>query len=141
MARSSVPAGAQEWRARAACRARDAAQFFSGDGERMLATRQGEARAKSVCAQCLVRPECAAAALTAREEHGVWGGFTRRERTRLLALGWTDLADHRRTAVDVTGLERRLISAAAEPAPQPRTAPVDGSTGHPIEPSTRVVPR
>jgi WhiB family redox-sensing transcriptional regulator len=88
------------------------AQFFSEDGERKLAARVRVARAKAVCVQCPVRPECAAQALVAREAHGVWGGFTSQERTRLLVLGWTDLVDPRRARVDIAGLEHRLDDAA-----------------------------
>lgn len=118
MARQSS-IGAQDWRVRAACRVRDAAAFFSSEGEGKATARGREARAKSVCAHCPVRPECAAAALAAREQHGVWGGFTSRERQRLLALGWTDLADRHHTGVDVIGLERRLTDAPADAASAP----------------------
>jgi WhiB family redox-sensing transcriptional regulator len=112
---SSVPIAAQEWRARGACRDRDMAQFYSAAREGRVAARLRVARAKSVCAQCPVRPECAAQALTTREEHGVWGGFTSVERSRLLALGWTDLVDRRRGLVDVAGLERRLARRSSDP--------------------------
>ena len=54
-----------------------------------------------------MRAECAAHALSRRERHGVWGGFTSRERMRLLELGWEDLADERRTRVNIAGLERQ----------------------------------
>jgi WhiB family redox-sensing transcriptional regulator len=63
-----------------------------------------------------VRPECAAQALTTREPHGIWGGFTESERRRLLALGWEDLADHRRRRVDVTGLAARLHGRTTAPS-------------------------
>jgi WhiB family redox-sensing transcriptional regulator len=92
------------------------AQFFSAAGESRVATRLRVARAKSLCAQCPVRPECAAQALTTREEHGVWGGFTSLERKRLLALGWTDLVDQRHARADVAGLERRLADGPTESA-------------------------
>lgn len=115
---SSVPIIAQEWRTRGACRGRDVAQFFSAEGEHKLAAQRRVARAKSVCVGCPVRSECAAQALAAREEHGVWGGFTSRERKRLLALGWTDVVDERHARVDVAELERRLKS---EPSPHPRS--------------------
>jgi WhiB family transcriptional regulator, redox-sensing transcriptional regulator len=95
------------------------AQFFAADREHRVAARLRVAQAKSVCAHCPVRPECAAQALAMREEHGVWGGFTSRERKRLLALGWTDLVDQRRARVDVLGLERRLANAPAEPTDEP----------------------
>lgn len=111
-----VPIITQEWRVRGACRGRDLAQFFAPDGERQVAARQREAQAKAVCARCPVRPECAALALATRERHGVWGGFTSKERMRLLRLGWTDLVDRLRGRVDVAELERRLRTAPPERA-------------------------
>jgi WhiB family redox-sensing transcriptional regulator len=49
-----------------------------------------------------------------REEHGVWGGFTSRERKRLLELDWTDVLDRRHARVNVAELERRLTQATTE---------------------------
>lgn len=118
----AVPIGPQDWRVRAACRGHDGAPFFAPDGEGKVSARTRVARAKSVCARCPVRAQCAAQALLTREEHGVWGGFTSRERKRLLALGWADLVDQRQAGVDVTGLERRLIDAR-ETVPPPGPAP------------------
>lgn len=40
-------------------------------------------RARRVCAACPVRAECLRDALRHAEPHGVWGGFTPNERTRL----------------------------------------------------------
>jgi len=104
---------------RSACRGRELAQFFAAEGERHVAARLREARAKSLCEGCPVRPECAAQALATQEPYGVWGGFTRQERIRLLVLGWTDLMDRREARVDVDELERRLAAASVRP-PQPR---------------------
>src|SRR5688572_7681456 len=98
-------AGDVDWRLLSACRVRDTAQFFEAEGEGTVATRCREQRAKSLCRHCPVRAECAAHALSHRERHGVWGGFTSRERMRLLELGWEDLADERRTRVGIAGLE------------------------------------
>jgi WhiB family redox-sensing transcriptional regulator len=42
------------------------------------------AEAKAICALCPVRESCLEFALTARENDGVWGGFTARERRRVL---------------------------------------------------------
>ena len=101
-------AAAMDWRLLGACRIRDTARFFESEGEGAVATRYREQHAKSLCRQCPVRAECAAHALSRPERHGVWGGFTSRERMRLLELGWEDLADERRTRVKVSGLESRL---------------------------------
>ncbi|WP_420543114.1 WhiB family transcriptional regulator [Streptomyces niveus] len=45
---------------------------------------QEQNRAKSVCLGCHVRTECLAYALDNREEFGIWGGMTERERRALL---------------------------------------------------------
>src|ERR1700752_1064323 len=97
-----------DWQRLGLCRGRDSAQFFHPDGERGSSRNRREAKAKSVCAACPVRAECAAHALATREPYGVWGGFTEAERLRLLASGWEDLADRGHSRVDVTSLERRL---------------------------------
>ncbi|GGJ90494.1 hypothetical protein GCM10011583_22380 [Streptomyces camponoticapitis] len=65
-----------EWSARGACRAVDPDTLFVQGQE--------QNRAKSVCLGCPVRTECLAHALDNREEFGVWGGMTERERRALL---------------------------------------------------------
>jgi WhiB family redox-sensing transcriptional regulator len=97
-----------DWQLLGACRGADSARFFHPDGERGASRGRREAAAKAVCASCPVRRECAAHALATREPYGVWGGFTEAERLRLLATGWEDTADRRRTQVDVSRLEARL---------------------------------
>ncbi|MDQ7903296.1 WhiB family transcriptional regulator [Phytohabitans sp. ZYX-F-186] len=97
-----------DWQRLGACRGRDSAQFFHPDGERGSSRNRREAKAKSFCHACPVRPECAAHALSVREPYGVWGGFSESERLRLLAVGWEDLADRHQTRVDVARLEARL---------------------------------
>jgi WhiB family redox-sensing transcriptional regulator len=101
-------ADAWDWQLRGACRGRDSSQFFRPDDEPGPAHTHRESDAKALCATCPVRPECAAHALVTREPYGVWGGFSSRERMRLLAIGWEDLADSRRSRVNVAGLEARL---------------------------------
>ncbi|MFD5697501.1 WhiB family transcriptional regulator [Streptomyces lasiicapitis] len=59
--------------------------------------------AKSVCASCPVQPQCQEWALAEREEYGIWGGLTERERVSIL----------RRTSRD------RTASRAQEPVPKP----------------------
>lgn len=44
------------------------------------------AQAKSICARCLVRPECLDYAQSVPEQHGVWGGLSERQRRALRAL-------------------------------------------------------
>lgn len=103
-----------DWQRFGACRGRDSAQFFHPDGERGGARSRRELAAKELCRACPVRAQCAAHALTVREPYGVWGGFTESERLRLLAGGWEDAADRRRTRVDVRRLEHRLSRNAAD---------------------------
>lgn len=38
------------------------------------------AYAKAICAECSIREECLDLAITTREEHGIWGGTTEKER-------------------------------------------------------------
>lgn len=110
-----------DWQRLGLCRGRDSAQFFHPDGERGASRGRREAAAKALCHSCPVRAECAAHALSTREPYGVWGGFTEAERLRLLSSGWEDLADRRRSRVDVRRLEARLGLRAA-PAPSARVA-------------------
>ncbi|WP_330172275.1 WhiB family transcriptional regulator [Streptomyces sp. NBC_01498] len=65
-----------EWSGRGACRVVDPDTLFVQGQE--------QNRAKSVCLGCQVRTECLAHALDNREEFGVWGGMTERERRALL---------------------------------------------------------
>jgi WhiB family redox-sensing transcriptional regulator len=58
--------------------------FFAADKERGPRLRQREARAKAVCASCVVVEECLRWALEVRESYGVWGGLSVDERERLL---------------------------------------------------------
>ncbi|MFS8477638.1 MAG: WhiB family transcriptional regulator [Micromonosporaceae bacterium] len=113
-------AEAWEWQRLGACRGSDSTVFFQPDGERGTSRDRREARAKALCGRCPVRPECAAHALATREPYGVWGGFTEGERLRLLAAGWEDLADRRRTRVDIARLAARLHPRAPVALPRPR---------------------
>ena len=40
--------------------------------------------AKEICATCIVREACLESAIATREKLGVWGGYTARERRRLV---------------------------------------------------------
>ncbi|MFD6989278.1 WhiB family transcriptional regulator [Streptomyces sp. NPDC059943] len=61
---------------------------------------QEQNRAKSVCLGCHVRTECLAYALDNREEFGIWGGMTERDRRALL-----------RRRPNVTSWQRLLLTA------------------------------
>ena len=67
----------EDWRALAACRGMDPDVFFPGKGG------YGAREAKSICCLCPVKAECLELGL--REELGVWGGTSVRERRRLRA--------------------------------------------------------
>lgn len=65
-----------EWRERALCAQTDPEAFFPEKG--------GSVReAKKVCRRCPVRAECLADAVAHREQWGIWGGLTIRERRPL----------------------------------------------------------
>lgn len=65
------------WQKRAACRGLDAEIFYPDPEEEAD-------EAKGICAICPVHQHCLEHALTHREREGVWGGYTERERRRLL---------------------------------------------------------
>lgn len=65
------------WRDLGACRGLDPSVFFPESDE-------DADFAKSVCAQCPVCVTCLEFALGAREQQGVWGGCTERERRRIV---------------------------------------------------------
>jgi WhiB family transcriptional regulator, redox-sensing transcriptional regulator len=70
-----------EWRERAACLPYPAVLFFGLDDSENPAERHGrEEKAKAICAECEVREECLAYALSTREPYGIWGGLTELER-------------------------------------------------------------
>lgn len=65
-----------DWREEALCAQTDPEAFFPEKGG---STRE----AKRICADCPVRSQCLAYALDHDERHGIWGGFSERERRRL----------------------------------------------------------
>lgn len=70
------------WTQRAACRGMDPDLFHpdrgDGGGEDSTA-----AVAKSVCAACPVSEQCLEYALRTRQNHGIWGGKSERERRKI----------------------------------------------------------
>ena len=72
-----TPAG---WRAAGACASVDPDLFFpvSDEGEAVVQI----ARARRICAGCLVRRQCLEFAMETREMQGIWGGTTPEERLR-----------------------------------------------------------
>lgn len=65
------------WRTKAACHGLDPQTFYPETDEEADA-------AKDVCAVCPVQGACLEFALARREKEGVWGGFTERERRRII---------------------------------------------------------
>jgi WhiB family redox-sensing transcriptional regulator len=76
---------AESWQDRAACKGPQAAVFFPPtSSERKEDKLAREARAKAICKQCVVRPECLEYAISIREPHGIWGGLNETERKQLV---------------------------------------------------------
>jgi WhiB family redox-sensing transcriptional regulator len=71
---------AANWRSAAACQSADPDLFFpissSGPAEQQIA------RAKRICANCVVRRECLEYAVTHEQVYGIWGGTTAEDRQR-----------------------------------------------------------
>jgi WhiB family redox-sensing transcriptional regulator len=65
-----------EWQANARCAEVDPEIFFPERGGSSKA-------ARAVCAQCEVRDKCLEYALNNKEQFGIWGGTSERERRRL----------------------------------------------------------
>lgn len=76
------------WQVEAACRGVDPDLFYPTQGE-------STAEAKAVCRECPVTAECLAYALETRQQFGIWGGKSERERRPLRV-------EHHRYGVCVT---------------------------------------
>lgn len=68
------------WMADGLCAQTDPEEFYPDKGG-------STAVAKRVCAACPVQDDCLDYALTHREQYGIWGGTSLRERQRLTAHG------------------------------------------------------
>ena len=64
-----IDEGDTTWMTSAACRHVDTAMFFPGRGETV-----NIAKAKAVCADCPVQPDCLAYAIRTNQKVGIWGG-------------------------------------------------------------------
>lgn len=67
----------EPWRLDARCLGTDPELFFPTGGTHI------GAEARALCNVCPVRQQCLDYALANKEEHGVWGGLSGRERERL----------------------------------------------------------
>jgi WhiB family redox-sensing transcriptional regulator len=74
-----------DWQELGLCRASDATVFFPpAHFEHKPERTAREAKAKAICARCPVRITCLDWAITTREPHGVWGGYSESERKQIL---------------------------------------------------------
>jgi WhiB family redox-sensing transcriptional regulator len=95
-----------DWRSRSACLDEDPELFFpiGNTGPAILQIED----AKQVCRRCDVREQCLAWALEAGQDHGVWGGLSEDERSRLLpdrAVNVRTHHAHRRSTTQRGGTE------------------------------------
>ena len=67
----------QSWRQRGSCQGLDSEIFYP------VAEDDSE-RAKEICEGCPVREACLEHALANREQDGIWGGATAKERRRMI---------------------------------------------------------
>jgi WhiB family transcriptional regulator, redox-sensing transcriptional regulator len=90
------------WRSAGACLSADPDLFFpistTGAADKQVA------RAKMICAGCLVRQECLEFALTHDQTHGIWGGTTAEDRQRIRRR-------QRRAAAAAAAAARRTVAA------------------------------
>jgi WhiB family redox-sensing transcriptional regulator len=74
-----------DWQELGLCRVTDATVFFPpAHFEHKPERIAREAKAKAICARCPVRITCLDWAITTREPHGVWGGYSESERKQIL---------------------------------------------------------
>ena len=72
------PPLAGDWQDQAACRTAPTGTMFPDDWDE-----DGIAAAKALCRACPVQDQCLTYALDNSEDHGIWGGATEKERSRL----------------------------------------------------------
>jgi WhiB family redox-sensing transcriptional regulator len=70
--------GTLTWRERGRCKGAEPEVFYPEDDE------DPADEAKAICETCVVRETCLEYAIATREKMGVWGGYTARERRRLI---------------------------------------------------------
>ena len=111
---SQVPQDAQWfWQEHASCREADPLLFFHPQNERGSSRLRRDRAAKTVCAGCPVRLECADYAVRAREPYGVWGGLTEEDREAIYAR--IDLAEYPRRRGEGARMAAPEIDAAIRP--------------------------
>jgi len=110
-----------DWADRGLCRAQ---------AEQMFAEGAAQNEAKAVCVECPVRLDCLAYALDHREEYGVWGAMTERERRALLrghpaVTSWAEVFRAPRTYEDTELISgpRVAVRKPSQAARRPRRRP------------------
>lgn len=78
---TEVSAPEDDWRQRAACRGHDDPDMWFPVGHGPFAEAQAW-EAKRICNQCPVRQRCLMWALDTKQDAGVWGGLSERERQK-----------------------------------------------------------
>ena len=78
------PMVTEAWMLEAACRGSNPDVFHPSKGGDKWS---GTSLAKAICRRCPVTTQCLAWALEHKERHGVWGGFSPKERARLRREG------------------------------------------------------
>lgn len=71
-----------DWQDDADCSTLPFSVFF-GSGEAPMSSRQVES-ARQICNRCPVKTDCLFTALQKKEQHGVWGGLSPRQRSNLM---------------------------------------------------------
>lgn len=70
-------------KSKAACKGQDTSLFFIDNGPlTSKRVRIGISKAKSICKSCDIQVECLMNAVNNEENHGIWGGFTQKERAK-----------------------------------------------------------
>lgn len=96
------------WREDAACRGLDTEMFFPGPGEPELIN-----TAYRVCGRCPVKDECRAEAEKFDTRHGIWGGTSAYERTRVRNREPDEPPKPRTYRPPLTTVQREQVQALA----------------------------
>ena len=74
------------WRDRASCKEVGVDIFFAETEHRTKEQANKNKTAKLMCSKCKAQSECLSYALNNKIEHGIWGGFTSRERKNICTI-------------------------------------------------------
>ncbi|MFF0279705.1 WhiB family transcriptional regulator [Rhodococcus aetherivorans] len=82
------PYDGHHWRLHARCRFIGPDTFYAPEDETWGERQRRERAARDICAACPVRIPCRDDAVKNKEQHGIWGGLTERERRGLRYVRW-----------------------------------------------------